>query len=162
MWWEGYEYGGSSSSTGSWESDILAHRAVPTDVTIDIKAFRGGADLDIRAEVCVEPGGAGKDLRIYVVQILDHYLAVPIYHRNAFRQVKTEDVTIAAGACVDVRKTMALKDTDLLQIPDIGIVVWAQEPFDVWPAEVFQAAYVFDPPGITADGFESSDVSAWD
>jgi hypothetical protein len=159
MWW-GDEDGGSSS--GPWEADILARRDVPTDVTIDIIAYRGGTDFDIRASVCVESGGIGKDMRIYVVQILDYYPSYPSYSRNAFRQVATEDVYVAAGACADVQKFMTLKAEDLAQSADIGVVVWAQDPLNSGPAEIFQTAYLFDTPGISADGFESGDLSAWD
>lgn len=159
MWW-GDEDGGSSS--GAWNGDILARLGDSTDVTIDVEAFRGGLDLDVRSNICIEPTGTGRSMRVYFVQVLDHFPASPSYSRNAFRQVFTQDVTIAAGACVEVEKLMALKDADALQPEDIGIVVFAQEPLSGGPAEIYQTAFLFDPPGIKADGFENGDISAWE
>ncbi len=157
MWW-GEVDGGSNRNL--WEGQILIRRDLPTDVTIGINASRSGADIAVDATICIEPDGTGRDMRIYLVQILDYYPASPTYSRNAFRQVKTEDVTIAAGACVDVQKSMTLKDADLAQLSDIGIVVWAQEPLSGGPAETFQTGYQF--PFIMNDGFESGNLTAWD
>ena len=161
LWLDGSNDAGYTYN--SWVNDLGIQEIVPTDVTIDINAFRGGADLDVRATVCIEPGGVGKDLRIYVLQVLDHYgSAASWYYRNAFRQVATVDVNVAAGACVDIQKSMILKDVDMLQLQDLGVVVWAQEPLATAPADTFQTAYVFDPPGISADGFENGDISGWE
>lgn len=157
MWW-GDEDGGSSS--GAWEADILARRDVPTDVTMGIEGFRDGAELDVRATVCVEFGGTSRNMRVYVAQILDHHLITIDYHRNAFRQVAIEDVWVEANSCVDVQASMILKAEDLAQLSDIGVVVWAQAPKSSGPAEIFQAAYIFLV--IMTDGFESGDLSGWD
>ena len=159
MWW-GDEDGGSTSS--AWENDILSRRDVPTDVTIDLNVFRGGLDLDVYSTICIEAGGTGKTMRIFTAQILDHHLSSISYHRNAFRQVAIEDVTVAAGACVDLHASMGLKDGDVAQATDIGVVIWAQEPATDGPAETYQAAYIMNPPGIKGDGFESGDTTAWD
>ncbi|RLE25058.1 MAG: hypothetical protein DRJ65_08695 [Acidobacteria bacterium] len=159
MWW-GDEDGGSSP--GAWEPDILARRDVPTDVTMDIEGFRDGPELDVRATVCVEFGGTSRNMRVYVAQILDHHLASIGYHRNAFRQIAIEDVWVEANSCVNVRAAMSLKAEDLSQIPDIGLVAWAQEPLATGPAETYQATYVFDPQGIGTNGLESGDLSGWD
>ena len=143
-----------------WQGDLFAQEAVPTDVTIDVDVVLSGADFDVDVTVCVEADGAEKDMRIFLVQVLDHYPAPEPYYRNAFRQVITEDVTIGAGACASVQKSRSLKGIDMVQLDDIGIVVWAQEPLSSGPAEIFQAAYVF--PFIMTDGFETGDVMAWD
>ena len=144
----------------NWQDDLLAQAAVPTDVTIDVDVVLAGFDFDVDVTICIEADGIGKDMRIYVVQVLDHYPAPETYYRNAFRQVITEDVTIGGGACVVVQKLRSLKATDVAQLQDVGIVAWAQEPVSSGPAEIFQAAYVF--PFIMTDGFESGDVMAWD
>lgn len=159
MWWGDEDGGGSSAA---WEADILARRDVLTDVTIDIEAFRGGDQLDVRATVCIESGGVAKDMRIYVAQILDHFPAAPVYSRNAFRQVQTQDVSLSAEACIDIQKVMTLKADDLSRLEDIGIVIWAQAPLTGGPAEIYQTSYLFDPAGVFADDFESGDLSAWD
>ncbi len=145
-----------------WINDLAIQELAPTDVTIGVNAFRGGLGLDVRATICVEPGGVGKDMRIYVVQVLDHWGSdTSWYYRNAFRQVVIEDVTVAAGACVDLHASMSVKDGDVAQAADIGVVVWAQEPATSGPAETYQAAFVMDPPGISTDGFENGDLSGW-
>lgn len=145
-----------------WNSDFATHSAVSTDVSIAVESFRAGDRLDTRASVCIDAAGTGKDLRLYFVQVLDHYPVSPTYYRNAFRQVSTEDVTVAAGACVDAGATMTLKTEDMAQTADIGIVVWAQEQLASAPAEIYQATAVFDTPGMFVDGFETSDTSNWE
>ncbi len=146
----------------AWINDLAVEEQATTDVTIDITAFRGGSAVDVTATVCVEAAGTGKDMRVYFVQVLDHFPSTETYYRNAFRQVRTSDVTVAAGACVEVDAAMTLKDVDLAQAGDGGIIVWAQDPLSSAPADTYQGAYVFDPSGITRDGFESGDVSGWD
>ena len=160
LWLDGsYDAG---STYAEWANDLVIEELAPTDVTISINAFRDGGHLDIRASVCIETGGTGKDMRIYFVQVLDHYPDDETYYRNAFRQVTTTDINVAANGCVDVSASMSLKADDLAKLEDVGILVWAQEPLNSGPADTYQASFVFNPPGIMADGFESGDVTAWD
>ena len=70
-------FDGTIERVGAWpfstyRADFLNRRNVATDVTIDLTASpRGTQAYDVRAQVCVEPGGAGKSMRIYIVQVLD-------------------------------------------------------------------------------------------
>ncbi len=150
----------------NYEPALQQRLVEPTDVTLELSGVEMAADTwEFTAEVCVEAGGAGKDMRIYMVQALDKYPASPTYSRNTFRQAaSTEDVTVAAGECVDVVRTFIFDGTSMAQPEDIVVMAWAQQPLPGIPAEVHQAAQIkwpFAEPGLFADGFESGDVSAW-
>jgi len=162
LWFDGSVNGGSDS--GTWENEYLTQQQVPTGVTISLQAFRDGASIEIHASVCRERGGRSDDLRIYFVQVLDHFPADESYYRFAFRQVFSQDISLPGGACVDVTKSMSVKSTDLDQPEDIGIVVWAEVALDEGPAEIEQTAWILNPPPkmIHQDGFENGDLSAWD
>jgi hypothetical protein len=78
---------------------FLPGRAVPTDVTIDLSAEDlGGQTYRVSAQVGIEAGGTGKTLRIFLVQVLDHWPASKPYHRNGFKQAApTQDITLVPG-----------------------------------------------------------------
>ena len=150
----------------TYESKLLQRLAVPTDVTLELSGFELGADTwEFTAEVCVEAGGVGKDMRIYLVQALDKYPTTPTYSRNTFQQAATtEDVTVAAGACVEVVRTFTFDALSMATPEEIRVMAWAQQPLPGIPAEVHQAAQIrwpFAEPALFADGFESGDLSAW-
>lgn len=151
---------------GTYESNLVQRLAVPTDVTLALSGVELAADTwEFTAEVCVEAGGVGKNMRIYMVQALDKYPTSPTYSRNTFQQAAaTEDVTVAAGACVDVVRTFTFDATSMANPEDIAVMAWAQQPLPGIPAEVHQAAQIkwpFVEPALFADGFESGDLSAW-
>ncbi len=142
---------------------------VPTDVTLDLT---GGptyspVNWEFTVNVCIEAGGTGRDLRIYVIEVNDDYPPYPTYSRNTFRQAAaTEDVTLAAGECTEVVRKLDFDAIALLYPEGISIVAWAQEPVSPPPgavaAEIYQAA-IFDVaglPGLFA-GFETGDLSEW-
>ena len=114
----------------------------PTDVTIELSAVENReAVWTAVAEVCIEPGGAGKRMRIYSVETLDHFPDDPPYSRNTLRQAApTQDVDLDPGECAVVESTFNFDDTSWSRQEDIRIVVWAQETADTGPANVFQAA----------------------
>ena len=103
-------FDGTDSVTGS-VSDVdqqytiyrtnhfLPGRAVPTDVTIELTGeYLGGQDYRMSAEVGIEVSGTGKTVRVYLVQVLDHWPASKPYHRNGFKQAApTTDITLAPG-----------------------------------------------------------------
>jgi len=152
----------------TYRTKFLARQPVPTDVTIELTGVEvGPRDWDFTAEVCVEPGGVSKTMRIYMVEVLDHYPVTASYYRNGFRQAApTEDVAIDAGSCETVTRQLVFdEDVSWPNKEDISIVAWAQEPFDQAWAEVHQAAQL-PWPFITdgaffADGFESGDTTMW-
>lgn len=114
----------------------------PTDVTIELSAVENReAVWTVVAEVCIEPGGAGKRMRMYAVETLDHFPDDPSYSRNTLRQAApTQDVDLDPGECAVVESTFNFDDTSWSRQEDIRIVVWAQETADTGPAIVFQAA----------------------
>jgi hypothetical protein len=114
----------------------------PTDVTIELSATEVQAAVwTVHANVCMEPGGAGRTLRMYAVQTLDRYPSDPSYSRNTFVQAApTEDVFLAAGSCSEFSTTFSFDSTSWGWRNYIKIIVWAQEPLFAWPAPVAQAA----------------------
>ena len=159
MFMDGYDEG---TNYNLWNSDYLARQPVTTDVTIDVEASLFGITLDATGTVCVEAGGTAKTMRVYMVQVLDHYPPTPTYYRNCFRLVHIEDVTVDAGACVDVEHTFTLTTIDTATPEDIGVVVWAQQPLDAGPAEVYQAGKLFSPTLILyRSDFESGELTDW-
>jgi hypothetical protein len=150
----------------TYETKLHQRQAVATDVTIDLIASHTGIQTyDVTAHVCVEAGGTGKTMRIYMVEVLDHWPATPTYEHNTLRQgATTQDVTLAASGCADVTRTFVFDATSWAQQSDIKIVAWAQTPATGWPAEVHQAkvmSWPFPTREIFADGFESGNVSHW-
>lgn len=139
--------------------DVAARQAVPTDVTVDIAADLSGFSLQVEGTVCVEAGGTAKDLRVYVVQVLDHFPPQATYYRNCFRQVYTVDVHVDAGACVEVGRTFTVTSDDTAAPRNIGVVVWAQEPLATAPAEVHQVGMLY--PVIFRSDFETGDFAGW-
>ena len=145
----------------AYEPQLQQRLVVPTDVTLTISGVKVAADTyDITAEVCIEAGGTGKTMRMYLVQVLDNYPPTESYYRNSFMQAaSTEDVTLAAGECTQVSRTFTLDVDSMAQIEDVKIVAWAQEPLDFYPAEVHQA--IESPLPIFSDGFETGDTTGW-
>jgi len=149
-----------------YEIKLQQRLAVPTDVTLELSGVELAADTwEFTAEVCIEAGGAGKDMRVYMVQALDKYPPEYSHSRNSFRQAaSTEDVTVAAGACVEVVRTFTFDALSMANPEDIVVMAWAQQPLPGIPAEVHQAAQIkwpFAEPALFADGFESGDLSTW-
>jgi len=150
----------------TYESKLQQRLAVPTDVTLELSGVELAADTwEFTAEVCVEAGGAGKDMRIYMVQALDKYPVPPAYSRNTFQQAAaTEDVTVAAGACAEVVRTFTFDALSMATPEEIRVMAWAQAPLPGIPADVHQAAQLkwpFAEAAMFADGFESGDTAAW-
>jgi hypothetical protein len=161
-WWLG-----SSQGSQNYEPNLELREAVPTDVTIGLTGRETGTQTyEITAHVCVEAGGSGKTMRVYMVDTLDHYPATPTYERNCFMQAATtQDLALAAGACVDVTRTFVFAATSWAHQSDIKIVAWAQTPNASYPAEVHQAKVMSWPFPVGAaifdDGFESGSTSDW-
>ena len=125
----------------TYGSKLAARQAVPTDVTIDMCGTEvSGSTYDVTADVCLEAGGTGKTMRIYMVQVLDHYPASPTYYRNCLMQgAPTEDITLAPGQCQEVTQTFTFDGTSWADQENIKIIAWAQTPAAAYPAEVHQA-----------------------
>jgi len=123
-------------------SHFLPQRAVPTDVTIAIGgAFLGGQTYRVSTQVGIEPGGSAKTMRIYVVQVLDHWPYTKPYHRNGFKQAAAPaDVTLAPGQTVTLDREFTFDDESWDDPQNIKIIAWAQAPNAAFPVVVYQAA----------------------
>ena len=120
-------------------------RAVPTDVTIELSGEQvSGRTYRFSAEVCIEPDGEAKTMRIYMVQLLDYWPAYGGYHRNGLKQgATTEDITLSPGECQVVQREFTFDDDSWAAQDDITIVAWAQKPGS-YPSnsEAYQAAII--------------------
>lgn len=146
-----------------WDDDVDARLLVPTDVTIELSATEGDTpDIwDVTAAVCIEPGGVGKTMRIYLAEVLDNFPVPAHFTRNGLRQVATtEDIVLAPDECTDVMRTFTLDATSMAAMGDVSFVGWAQEALAAGPADVFQASQL-NPTEVFNDGFESGDTSVW-
>ncbi|UCG15954.1 MAG: thrombospondin type 3 repeat-containing protein [Phycisphaerales bacterium] len=120
---------------------FLPRRAITTDVTIELSAEPiSGPTYRASALVGIEAGGTGKTLRIYMVQVLDHWPATPTYSRNTFKQAApTQDITLAPGESQIVQNDFTFDADSWTYQEDIKLVAWAQAPVEGAPAEIYQA-----------------------
>jgi hypothetical protein len=161
----------------TYESKFVARQAIPTDVTIGLDVFQSGSAVDVLASVCVEPGGVGKTMDVFMAQVVDHY-GPANFDRNMVRSgTSGVEVTVAAGACVGVTDSITLDSVSQAQPDDIKIIVWAQDTdlvydpqvqyisgtwYGAYFGEVYQGAKATTPfSGIFRDGFESDNTNAW-
>ncbi|MHC4696129.1 MAG: thrombospondin type 3 repeat-containing protein, partial [Planctomycetota bacterium] len=123
-------------------SHFLPQRAIATDVTIDLTVEPvSGHTYRVNALVGIEAGGVGKTLRVYMVQVLDHWPPAPDYHRNTFRQAApTQDIYLVPGGSQLVDHLFTFDADSWANQEDIRIVAWAQATSPGFPAEVYQAA----------------------
>ena len=153
-WFDGID--GYVGSLGSWENDYdryeaayLARRAIPTDVTLEVGAEEiSGQTYRIQVRVCLEPGGEAKSVRIYAVQVLDHWPYSEDYHRNGFKQAAdTTDLDLTPDACEYFELEFTFDDDSWADQDNIKIIVWAQDPEESGPAEAHQSAVLVWPFG---------------
>jgi predicted CXXCH cytochrome family protein len=121
---------------------FLPERATATDVTLTLSAEAlGGSTYRVSAQVGIDTGGTAKTLRVYIVQVLDHWPAVKPYHRNGFKQAApTQDVTLGPGQSQTVEATLTFDAESWADPGNIRIVAWVQAPGGSAPAQVYQAA----------------------
>ena len=71
----------------TFENNYLNRQGTPTDVSIALGAVQDtGSTFTVNANVCIDADGVGKTMRIYIVQVLDHWPTVVSYSRNGFKQ----------------------------------------------------------------------------
>jgi hypothetical protein len=160
----------------TYESKFLTRQAEPTDVTIDTTVFGAGANWDVDLQVCIEAGGVGKTLKIWVVQVLDHYQipGEPLVRNTVRTGNAGVEITLAADECTWLSESFVLDAPSLAAPENVKFFVWAQEPVFVWApyptpppagyswAEVHQADKAVAPfPGVFYDTFETGDTSIW-
>ena len=161
----------------TYETKFLARQAIPTDVTIDMMVFGSGANFDVSATVCIEPTGTGKDLKIWMAQVVDHYGPIN-FDRNMVQDGSAgQEITLAAGECAVVSESFVLNSVSQASPDTVKFFAWAQNPtlvydpqvvyiapnwYGAWFGEVYQGGKATAPfEGIFTDGFESGQTLAW-
>lgn len=161
----------------TYESKFLARQAIPTDVTIDVLVFGPADTWSVHATVCVEAGGTGKDMNVWMAQLLDHYGPVN-FDRNKVQDGSTATlVSLGPGECTTVVESFTLNALSQASPDDVKFFVWAQDPVKVYDpevqniggtwygayfAEVYQAGKALAPfKGVLVNGFETGDFSGW-
>lgn len=172
--WDGLE---DAWPINTYEAKFLARQAVPTDVTIDMTVFGGGATRDVKAMVCIEPGGVGKTMDIWMAQVLDHYGPVN-FDRNMVRNGSNGvEVTLAPNECALVSESFVLDSVSQASPDTVKFFAWAQDTdlvydpqvqyisgtwYGAWFGEVYQGAKAVAPfEGVFVDGFESGNTLGW-
>jgi hypothetical protein len=99
---------------------------------------------EFTADLCVSPDGTGKTVRVYMVQVLDHFpFGLDHEPRNGFKQAaSTEDVELLPGTCAYVTRQFTFDADSMSHESDIKVIAWAQDALDSGPAEVHQAAQI--------------------
>ena len=161
----------------TYEAKFLARQAIPTDVTIDMVVFGSGGVRDVSATVCIEPTGVGKDLEIWMAQVLDHYGPVN-FDRNMVRDGSDGvEITLAPGECAVVNESFVLDSVSLADPDNIKYFAWAQDPvyvydpevqyiggtwYGAWFAEIYQGAKAVAPfAGVFTSDFEDGTTHGW-
>jgi len=140
--------GSYAQALSAYTAKYNSRRAVATNVNITMTGVQqSGSTFVIRAHVCVEPG-LTRNLRLYTAAVLDHYPASPTYSRWCFRQAASvENVTLAAGQCYLLTRTITFDSTSWGQPANIRVVVWAQTQASSGPAEIYNSATLVWPFG---------------
>jgi hypothetical protein len=162
----------------TYESKFLARQAVPTDVTIDVLVFGGGVARDVFATVCIEPGGVGKTMDVFMAQVLDHY-GPANFDRNKVRDGSDGvEITLAAGECTVVAESFVLDTVSQADPDNVKYFAWGQDPvlvydpqvqyingtwYGAWFGEIYQGGKAVTPfEGIFYDDFEDGTTAAWE
>ncbi len=129
-----------SQALSAYTAKYNQRRSVATNVSITMTAVQqSSSTYTIRARVCVEPG-LTRNLRLYTAAVLDNYPIPPSYSRWCFRQAASvQDVTLAAGQCYLLTRTITFDSTSWNQPQNIRVVVWAQAPNASGPAEAYNS-----------------------
>jgi hypothetical protein len=157
----------------TYESKFLARQVVTTDVTVDMTVMGAGDTWNVSAFVCIEAGGTGKTMNIWMARVLDHY-GPANFERNMVRDGSdATEITLAPAECATVNKSFLILDSPSQSSPEnVKFFAWAQDPTYVWDptsppvgaafAEVYQASKALAPfEGVFVDGFETGDESNW-
>ncbi len=112
--------------------NFIARQAVPTDVTIDMEVFGPGAMWDVRATVCIEPGGTGKTMKVFMAQVLDHY-GPTNFTRNMVQDGSSGSRSRwrRASACSSPR-AFVLNSLSQASPGNVKFFAWAQDPVLVY------------------------------
>jgi len=136
MWFDGAQSvvgaGSTSSAYNAYHSAYDTRRDVATDVTIQLGGtWISGQTYEIKAKVGIDAGGAGKTMRIYLVQVLDNWPNPPTHTpRYGFVQAATvhgseDQVTVSPGQFQIVTRNFTFSGDSWTHQSDIKIVAWA-------------------------------------
>jgi thiol-disulfide isomerase/thioredoxin len=148
-------------------NEFNSRAVLPTDVIITATGdFVSGTTYNVEATICMEAGGTAKSMRIYMVQVLDHWPTSPSYCRNGFKQAAaTQDIYLSPGQCQTVERQFTFDSYSWSHQSNIKIIIWAQEPQSTGGpsnrAEVFQShtmLWPFPPSGPADDCSDARDV----
>jgi len=160
-----------------YEDKFLARRLVSTDVTIDMTVFGASETTLVNAVVCIESGGTGKTMDIWIAQALDHH--GPVNHdRNEVQDGNDGvEISLAPGECATVTEIFTLNQASLDSPENVKFFAWAQDTtwvfnsqyflngttwLSAYESEIFQGAKALQPfEGVFVDGFESTGTTAW-
>jgi hypothetical protein len=138
--WFGYDGLFNAWPITTYVVKFAARQSIPTPVIMQAGFVPlGGDQYRVQIRTCLEESASPVTLRIYAVVVEDRYPPDPNYSRNSFRlATATTDIVLTPGQC-----QLELRDVPLdsaWDVSNLGAVVWAQQPLDHYPAEVYQAA----------------------
>jgi predicted CXXCH cytochrome family protein len=121
---------------------FLPEAAFDSDVTLSIQAVPLGATVyHATAQVAIEAGGTAKTMRVYILQLLDHFPPEHDYYRNSFKQAApTVDISLQPGQTQTVQVDFELDEDSSAALQNVKFMAWVQQPVDIYPAPVYQAA----------------------
>lgn len=121
---------------------FLPGREVPTDITLDLEVIEEEPQSYVAfVTVRLEEDGTAKPVRIYMVQVLDHWPPDHEYHRNAFIQAApTTDYDLEPGETQIAAAPFYIDGPSWDLRENVKIIAWVQAPGDTGPAPVYQAA----------------------
>lgn len=148
--WVGY----STQNVAAIQNAINARLAVATDVVIQMGATQIDADSwEVNGTVSLEPTGTAKTVRLWTLQLLNHYPA-GTHHHNCLRQAfGGVDIALTPGSSEPFSYTINLAAYDVQHMEDVKITVFAQKPGG-YPAEVYNTyvmTYPFGDPPLQGD-----------
>jgi hypothetical protein len=161
----------------SYESKFISRQAVPTDVTIDMAVFGSGSTWNVQATICIEPGGTGKTMDVFMAQVVDHY-GPANFDRNMVQDGSAGvEITLAPDECMLVTERFVLNSVSQASPDTVKFFAWAQDTvlvynpqvqyippnwYGAWFGEIYQGGKALAPfEGVFVDGFESGDLSNW-
>lgn len=127
----------------TYEADIAGRLALPTDVTMSLRASRlADATYRVTATVGVEAGGAVRTMRVNFVQVLDHYPDGDHWRNCVIQGPAFQTVTVSPGQTTEVFTDFVFAGPSWLpeRRADIRVIAFAQTDSATVPAPLFQAA----------------------
>ncbi|HVP12185.1 MAG TPA: dockerin type I domain-containing protein, partial [Phycisphaerae bacterium] len=150
VWFDGVQSvvgaGSIDSAYSQYMAKYTARRAVATDITIQLGGRHiSGNNYEVKAKVSMETPGTTKTMRIYMIQVLDHYPTSPTYERYTVIQPAvtygSEDViTLSAGQFQVITHNFTFSGASAADPNDIKIVAFAEHDPLSSSKEIYQAA----------------------